>query len=302
MTALPVITSHPKTPGRRLPPWLKRPLPSDRFAHTRSIIADSGVATVCSEARCPNLSECWSRGTATFMILGDRCTRRCEFCAVATAKPDPPSEDEPERLAEAIARLDLQHVVITAVARDDLPDEGASHFAQCIAAIRRRAPGVTIEILPADMHGRPELITILVEAGPEIFNHNLETVERLTPVVRRQARYQRSLDVLRLAGSMDANMITKSGIMLGLGETRAELVQAFADLRSADCDVLTMGQYLQPSADHAPVVRYYEPAEFDELADEARALGFRSVASGPFVRSSYNAAELFADIRKNRSN
>lgn len=292
--ALPVITDRLKPRGRRLPPWLKRPLPSDRFAHTRSIIDDSGVATVCAEARCPNLSECWSRGTATFMILGDRCTRRCGFCAVTTAKPNPPAEDEPERLAEAIGRLDLQHVVITAVARDDLPDEGASHFARCVGAIRRRAPGVTIEILPADMHGRPELISILVEAEPEIFNHNLETVERLTPVVRRQARYQRSLDVLRLARRMSADMITKSGIMVGLGETRAELLQTFADLRGADCDLLTIGQYLQPSADHAPVVRYYEPDEFDKLADDARTLGFRSVASGPFIRSSYHAAELFA--------
>ncbi len=202
--------------------------------------------------------------------------------------------DEPERLAEAIGRLDLQHVVITAVARDDLRDEGASHFARCVGAIRQRAPGVTIEILPADMHGRPELIAILVKAGPEIFNHNLETVERLTPVVRRQARYRRSLDVLRLVQRMAADMITKSGIMVGLGETRAELLQTFADLRDADCDLLTIGQYLQPSAVHAPVVRYYEPDEFDELADDARTLGFRSVASGPFIRSSYHAGELFA--------
>ncbi len=284
---------------RRLPPWLKRPVPSGDFAHTRRVIAASAVATVCQEARCPNLSECWSKRHATFMILGNKCTRACQYCAVQTARPEPPSEDEPVRLAEAVAQLGLRHVVLTAVARDDLEDEGAGHFARCVRAIHKRCPGTTVEVLPADFHARPECITTLCSAGPELYNHNIEMVERLTPTIRPQGKYRRSLDVLSLVKQIAPHLITKSGVMVGLGETVDELHQTFRDLRSVACEVLTIGQYLQPTLNgHAPVIRYYPPQEFDELAEYARNLGFVSVAAGPFVRSSYNAADVFEECRR----
>ncbi len=296
---LTVLSRGRERPGRRLPPWLKRPLPSGSFALTTAVVARSRVATVCQEARCPNLSECWSKRHATFMILGDRCTRRCHFCAVTTARPDPPEDDEPERLAEAVAELGLHHVVITAVARDDLPDEGAGHFARCVEAIHARSATATVEVLPADFHARRECIERLVAAGPELYNHNIETVERLTRAVRPQAKYRRSLAVLETVKTLDPRMITKSGIMVGLGETVEELHATFRDLRLAGVDVLTIGQYLQPTlTGHLPVQRYYTPAEFDELGAYARSLGFLSVASGPFVRSSYNAAEVFEESRR----
>lgn len=283
-------------PRRRLPPWLKRPLPTGDFAHTSRVVEESGVATVCQEARCPNLSECWSKRHATFMILGDKCTRRCHYCAVATARPDPPRAEEPDRLAEAVARLNLRHVVITAVARDDLGDEGAGHFARCVTAIHEQCPTTTVEVLPADFHARRECIAALCEAGPELYNHNLEMVERLTPRIRPQGKYRRSLEVLRIVKEIAPQMITKSGVMVGLGETMEELHCTFEDLRGAGCDVLTIGQYLQPTLDrHAPVARYYTPEEFERLGDYARSLGFVSVASGPFVRSSYNAADVFEE-------
>jgi len=297
MLELPVLTEPPPPGRRRLPPWLKRPLPGGDFSHTKRTVARSGVATVCQEARCPNLTECWSARTATFMILGDRCTRRCHFCAVTTARPHPPATDEPERLAEAVRELGLRHVVITAVARDDLPDEGAGHFARCVRAVRRRDPRVTVEVLPADFHARPECIETLCEAAPEIYNHNLETVDRLTRAVRPRAGYRRSLEVLRTVKRLDPRLLTKSGLMVGLGETTDELLRAFADLRENGCDVLTVGQYLQPSPRHRPVDRFYRPEEFDELRHAAVALGFLSVATGPFVRSSYNAAEVFERTR-----
>jgi len=295
----PIQPSQRSNPTRRLPPWLKRPLPAGgRLAATRGVVAESGVATVCQEARCPNLTECWSHKTATFMILGDRCMRRCRFCAVRTARPEPPEADEPQRLAEAAAQLELRHVVITAVARDDLPDEGVSHFAACVRAVRRRVPAASIEVLPADFHARPECIATLCDAGPDVFNHNLETVERLTPIVRPRAGYRRSLKVLgRVKGSYP-NLPTKSGLMVGLGETEDELRQALVDLRGTGCDIVTIGQYLQPTPRHIPVARFYEPAEFERLADLARELGFRGVASGPFVRSSYNAGELYHHLRR----
>jgi len=267
---------------------------------TRRVIEDSGVATVCVEAKCPNLPECWSNKTATFMIMGDHCTRRCHYCAVSTAKPEPLEADEPTRLAEAVRELGLKHVVITAVARDDLADEGAAHYAECIRAVHREHPEATVEILPADMHARPELIRTLCEARPEIFNHNIETVERLTPVVRPQAKYHRSLDMLRIVREIAPHIITKSGVMVGLGESWGELIQTFRDLRAVDCDVLTIGQYLQPTADHAAIAKFYTPEEFDQLADEARALGFLAVYSGPFIRSSYNAGKLFEELQSRR--
>ncbi len=286
-------------PARRLPPWLKRPLPSGDFSQTKRVVADSGVATVCQEARCPNLTECWAKRHATFMILGDKCTRRCHYCAVTTARPDPPAVDEPDRLATAVAKLNLNHVVLTAVARDDLADEGAGHFAACVRAIREFCPTTTIEVLPADFHARPECIRTLCDAAPELYNHNIEMVERLTPKIRPQGKYRRSLEVLRLVKEITPQLMTKSGLMVGLGETTEELHQTFRDLRSVGCDVLTIGQYLQPTHEgHAPVARFYPPEEFDELGDCARSLGFVSVASGPFVRSSYNAAEVFEESRK----
>ncbi len=272
------------------------------FSHTKQVVADSGVSTVCTEARCPNLTECWAKRHATFMILGDRCTRRCHFCAVTTARPEPPAADEPDRLADAIARLGLVHVVITAVARDDLKDEGAGHYARCVEAVHDRCPNTSVEVLPADFHARYECVKTLCDAGPQLYNHNIETVERLTRSVRPQARYHRSLEVLRLVKEIAPHVVTKSGIMVGLGETTDELLRTFADLREVGCDVLTVGQYLQPTRDgHLPVQRYYPPEEFDELAKAARGLGFLSVASGPFVRSSYNAAEVFAETRRRGS-
>ncbi len=296
---LTVLPAGGRDSQRRLPSWLKRPLPSGDFAHTREVVAESGVATVCQEARCPNLSECWSKRHATFMILGDRCTRRCHYCAVETARPDPPAADEPDRLGEAVARLRLNHVVITAVARDDLKDEGAGHFAQCVRAIHERSAGTTVEVLPADFHARRECVEALCAAGPELYNHNLEMVERLTPEFRPQGKYRRSLEVLRVVKEVAPQMLTKSGLMVGLGETVDELKQSFADLRAVDCDVLTVGQYLQPTLErHAPVARYYRPDEFEALAAFARGLGFVSVAAGPFVRSSYNAAEVFEESRR----
>ncbi len=298
MSDPPVLDNKDRRPGRRLPAWLKRPLPiGGAMAGTRRIVADSGIATVCEQARCPNLTECWSHRTATFMILGDRCTRRCRFCAVETARPGPPSPDEPARLAEAVAELGLRHAVITAVARDDLPDEGAGQFAACVRAVRERIPTTTVEVLPADLHARPELVDTVCDARPHVYNHNIETVERLTPIVRPQARYRRSLEVLRQVKERHPAITTKSGLMVGLGESLEELRQTLADLRAAGCEIVTIGQYLQPAPEHAPIARFYEPAEFDALADLSRQLGFTGVASGPFVRSSYNAAEVFERTR-----
>jgi len=306
LSSLPVLPSSNACssnvpPGRRLPPWLKRPLPTAGMSFTRRVVGASHVATVCEEARCPNLTECWSHGTATFMILGDRCTRRCKFCAVQTARPEPPAADEPDRLAEAVAELGLRHVVITAVARDDLADEGAGQFAACVRAVRARMPEATIEVLPADFHARRECIATLCDAGPDVYNHNIETVERLSPTVRPQARYRRSLDVLRIAKELRPDIPTKSGLMVGIGETPDEIRRTLADLREVDCDVVTIGQYLAPSSSHAPVVRFYTPEEFEALADEARSLGFAGVASGPFVRSSYNAGDVYDRYRRLRA-
>ena len=295
------IAADAPAPGRRLPSWLKKALPTgDVLLQTRQVVAQSGVATVCEEAKCPNLMECWSKRHATFMILGDKCTRRCHFCTVETARPAPPEADEPMRLATAVAALGLRHVVITAVARDDLPDEGAGHFAECVREIRRLLPSCIIEVLPADFHGREPLVRMLCEAGPDIYNHNQETVERLSPRIRPAARYRRTLDVLRTVKRFAPQAFTKSGLMVGLGETRAELNQTMRDLRDANVDILTVGQYLRPSEQQVPVERYVPPAEFEEIAAEARAMGFRSVACGPFVRSSYNAADVYAAIDQRR--
>lgn len=293
-TSLPVVGAADK-PQRRLPPWLKRPLPTRDMLDTRKLVNGLNLNTVCVEARCPNLTECWSRGTATFMILGDECTRRCGFCAVSTKKPLPPEPDEPERMAKAARHLGLRHVVITSVARDDLADEGAGHFAACIRETRAALPESTIEVLVPDFHGRRELIEIVCDARPEVYNHNIETVRRLQKMARPAARYERSLGVMTTVKDIDPAIRTKSGIMVGLGETRDEIIETLRDLVAAGCDMLTIGQYLRPGEHYLPVERFYPPAEFDELADVAKELGFAAVASGPFVRSSYFAETLFAD-------
>jgi lipoic acid synthetase len=290
--AAPVTHSAGTTPGRRLPEWLKRQIPiAGGVGFTRDLIAELGLATVCESARCPNRSECWTRRTATFMILGDVCTRPCGFCAVKRGRPGPLEDDEPERLAEACRRLGLRHVVITSVTRDDLPDQGAEHFRRCVLAVRCRMDA-TIEVLTPDFDGRVALIDIVLSARPEVFNHNMETVARLQQHVRRKSQYALSLGVLAHVKRARPEIRTKSGLMLGLGETQVEVLETLADLRSAGCDLLTLGQYLQPSPRHLPVARYIPPAEFDELGQMARSLGFIDVASGPFVRSSYHAAEM----------
>lgn len=278
----------------RKPPWIKVRLPNNPvFWSTKALVADLRLHTVCEEAQCPNRWECWSQGTATFMIAGDRCTRACGFCAVKTAKPFALEADEPDRVAAATKRMRLKHVVITAVARDDLADGGAEHFARTIEAVRRANPGIVIEILVPDFNGKDDAIATVMAAGPHIFNHNLETVERLTKLVRSRAMYRRSLHVLRRAKEMAGGRVTtKSGLMLGLGETEGEIFQAMDDLREADVTVLTLGQYLRPSPKHLPVVEYIHPDVFGFYREVAERKGFRHVASGPLVRSSYHAADF----------
>jgi len=266
---------------------------TDRFANTRALLEELKLHTVCQSAMCPNHWECWSKGTATFMIAGDRCTRACGFCAVTTARPFPLEADEPSRVAEATRRMRLKHVVITAVARDDLPDGGASHFRATIAAVRTLNPDTVIEVLTPDFNDKDESIDAVLAAQPHIFNHNLETVRRLTPAVRSRATYDRSLSVLGKVKSKGGNSVyTKSGLMLGLGETEHELRTALEDLRRVGCDILTLGQYLQPTLKHLPVVEYVSPARFEAYGEQARAMGFVHVASGPMVRSSYHAEEF----------
>jgi len=280
------------------PSWIKVRLPSNPvFWSTKALVSDLKLHTVCEEAQCPNRWECWSQGTATFMIAGDRCTRACGFCAVKTAKPFALEADEPDRVAEATKRMKLNHVVITAVARDDVKDGGAEHFARTIEAVRRENPGIVIEILVPDFNGKDDALATVMAARPHIFNHNLETVERLTPLVRSRAQYHRSLHVLKRAGEMsEGRVATKSGIMLGLGETETEIFQAMDDLRDAGVTVLTMGQYLRPSEKHLPVVEYVHPDRFAFLKDLAERKGFRHVASGPLVRSSYHAADFKPEL------
>ena len=276
----------------RKPDWIKVRFPSSPVFHsTKSLISDLRLVTVCEEAQCPNRWECWSAGTATFMIAGERCTRACGFCAVATAKPFALDSDEPARVAEAIRRMKLRHVVITSVARDDLKDGAADHFAQTIRAIREVNPAVVVEVLTPDFKGQEDSLQIVAAAAPNVFNHNIETVERLTPVVRSRAKYRLSLQVLKRMKEIAPNQVTKSGIMLGLGEREEEILQTFDDLRSVDVQVLTVGQYLRPSPNHLPVVEYVPPAKFEEYREVALSKGFEHVSSGPLVRSSYHAAE-----------
>ncbi|MGA9779090.1 MAG: lipoyl synthase [Verrucomicrobiia bacterium] len=281
-------------PRPRLPDWLRFNLPqSDSFTRTRGLLDELKLHTVCESARCPNHWECWSKGTATFMIAGDRCTRACGFCAVSTSKPLPLEADEPLRVAEATRRMRLRHIVITAVARDDLADGGANHFRQTVEKVRELNPGIVIEVLVPDFNDHDESIEAVLTANPHIFNHNLETVRRLTPDVRHRATYDRSLSVLQKVKARRGNTIyTKSGLMLGLGETEEELRTAMCDLREAGCDILTLGQYLQPTLKHLPVIEFITPEKFAEYKIRAGEMGFVHVASGPMVRSSYHSDEF----------
>jgi lipoic acid synthetase len=289
-----LMTAENTSPRVRLPEWLRIKLPqSNSYFQTRALLDDLRLHTVCESAKCPNHWECWSKGTATFMIAGDHCTRACAFCAVKTAKPLALEADEPMRVAEATRRMKLNHVVITAVARDDLKDGGAAHFRQTIDAVRQLNPGIVVEVLVPDFNDNDAALETVIEASPEIFNHNLETVRRLTPSVRSRATYDRSLTVLQKVKARSGDRIhTKSGIMLGLGETEVELLTAMRDLRAANCDILTLGQYLQPTRAHLPVLEYVTPQKFQEYGAMARDMGFVHVASGPMVRSSYHADEF----------
>ncbi|MFV0444699.1 MAG: lipoyl synthase [Planctomycetaceae bacterium] len=284
-------TAIPTSERRRLPSWLKRPLPSAEMSFTNNVIEDLRLETVCESAKCPNRTECWSQRTATFMILGNVCTRPCGFCSVPRGKTETVEADEPERVAEAARRLGLKHVVITCVTRDDLPDGGAEHFYRCVLAVREQT-GAAVEVLTSDFKGNRAAISRVIESQPDVFNHNTETVPRLYDRVRRNAEYQRTLDLLQQVKDEAPTMPTKSGLMLGLGETLDEVLDVAADLRRAGVDMLTIGQYLQPSPTQLPVERFIPPEEFDEIGRLCRQLGFSMVASGPFVRSSYHAEEM----------
>ena len=281
-TAVPIDRSRPE--------WLKVPLPTGpTYENLRRLMRSKELHTVCEEAHCPNMAECWGAGTATFMILGDTCTRSCGFCAVKTGRPGVVDADEPQRVGEAIAQMALGHAVVTSVNRDELPDGGAEIFAETIREIRRQSPSTTVEVLIPDFVGRPESLDAVLAARPEILNHNVETVPRLYPRVRPQARYERSLEVLRRTKQRAPDLVCKSGIMVGLGETRDEVVATMRDIASQGTDILTVGQYLRPSPVHLPIERYWTPSEFDELRDTGMTMGFRHVEAGPLVRSSYHA-------------
>jgi lipoic acid synthetase len=284
------------TPLRRHPEWIKARVPSGpNYTELKGLLRGLNLNTVCEEAHCPNIGECWDQRTATIMILGDTCTRACGFCAVKTGRPTWFDEDEPRRVAQALSTLGLEHVVVTSVARDDLPDGGAHVFADTIRQLRDACPGMGVEVLIPDFNGMEDPLRDVMKAGPDILNHNLETVERLQKPVRKRARWDRTLSVLERAKVYAAeygHMVhTKSSLMVGLGETRDELSAAFRALRDVDCDILTIGQYLRPSAQHLPLQRYYHPDEFAEMKSEALALGFKHVESGPLVRSSYHARD-----------
>jgi lipoic acid synthetase len=267
------------------------------FAQVHDLVGRMGLHTVCRSARCPNIHECWGRGTATLMILGNLCTRACRFCAVPAGRPRGLDEDEPRRVGEAVRHMDLTHAVLTSVARDDLPDGGAGIFAASIRAIRAAVPGATVEVLTPDFGGDEAAVQAVLDAGPDVFNHNVETVRRLQPAVRPQASYGRSLGVLAQAAARGGGLAVKSGIMVGLGETDAEVEETMADLGAAGCRLLTVGQYLQPSRNHRPVDRYVAPETFERYAAAARSMGFLGVASGPMVRSSYRAEALLRQAR-----
>lgn len=295
MLELPVIPSADLDSRRRLPRWLRRPMPQAGMQFTTDVIADLRLETVCESAKCPNRTECWSQQTATFMILGNVCTRPCGFCSVPKGKTEAIQIDEPVRVAEAARRMGLRYVVITSVTRDDLPDGGAEHFHRCVREVRESI-GAQVEVLTPDFRGNRAAIHRVIESRPDVFNHNTETVPRLYDRVRRNANYQRTLDLLAQVKHEAPDIPTKSGLMLGLGETLDEILEVCADLRSVGCEMITLGQYLQPTPQHLPVERYLPPEEFDEIGRLVRGLGFRMVASGPFVRSSYHAGEMAATV------
>jgi lipoyl synthase len=293
------MTIQPVSPSRRIPEWIKvRVHEGEDYRELKELVRSQRLHTVCEEAQCPNIYDCWSRRTATFMILGDVCTRACRFCAVTSGRPTELDIGEPVRVAESIAQLGLRHAVITSVDRDDLRDGGAEIFARTIRAVRRRSPDTSVEVLTPDFQGDREAIRTVVEARPDIFNHNTETVPRLYARIRPKAVYANSLALLRYVKELAPQMVTKSGVMVGLGEETEELLQVFRNMREHSIDVLTIGQYLRPSAKHAEVVRYYPPEEFRELKRAAEAMGFAHVESGPLVRSSYHADEQIPSRRK----
>jgi len=282
-----------------LPSWLKVKAPNmDKLSEIDSTLRKGSLNTICESALCPNLGECFSRKTATFLIMGNSCTRSCRFCAVQGGQPEKLSDEEPARLAEAVRSLDLDYVVVTSVTRDDLPDGGAKHFAATIKAIRHLNKNIPIEVLIPDFQGSKEALLTVTEAVPAVINHNLETVLRLYSKVRVGADYHRSLELLRLTKTINPQLLTKSGLMIGLGETESEIMNALFDLKSAGCDLLTIGQYLAPSSEHEPVARYYTPEEFAAIQKEASSLGFRKVICGPLVRSSYHAKEAYSSDYK----
>jgi lipoic acid synthetase len=284
------------------PDWIRVKAPtSPEYAETKRIVRERGLVTVCEEAACPNIGECWKKKHATMMILGAVCTRACSFCNVATGMPDKLDPHEPEKVADAAAAMGLQHVVITSVDRDDLDDGGAAHFARVIRALRERCPGTTIEVLTPDFLRKDGALEIVVAAKPDVFNHNLETVPRLYPTIRPGARYFHSLRLLQRVKELDPTLFTKSGLMVGLGENRLEIMQVMDDMRSAEIDFLTIGQYLQPTPKHAALDRFVPPAEFDEYAAIAKSKGFLLVASSPLTRSSYHADRDFAALRDARA-
>ena len=287
--------SDQPAPHRRLPPWLKVRMPGGaNYLQIRDLLRNSDLHTVCEEARCPNIGECWERRSATFMILGDICTRRCHYCAVTTGRPVGLDLMEPQRLAQTVAHLGLTYCVVTSVNRDDLADGGAFIFAQSIKEIHRQVPGCKVEVLTPDFAGSQAALEKVVSAQPEVFNHNIETCRRVFHSVRPRGDYDLSLDLLRQVKTLDPRMATKSGIIIGMGEEWDEIVETMEDLRRARCDLLTIGQYLRPSLKHIPVSRFYTPDEFNRLGDIGRSLGFKHVASGPLVRSSYHADEQHA--------
>jgi lipoic acid synthetase len=283
---------------RSKPRWLVREIPRGRrIFEVQTLLSDLGLNTVCHFAKCPNRGECFSKGTATFLIMGNVCTRNCRFCAISHGVPWPLAEDEPARIAEAARRLHLNHVVVTSVTRDDLPDGGAHHFARTIEALRSIRRDIVVEVLTPDFQGLRENIMTVIEAGPDIFNHNVETVPRLYPSARPEASYALSLEVLGEVKKCNGDRYTKSGLMLGLGETRDEVVSVMRDLRGAGCDIVTIGQYLQPSRDHLEVHEYVHPEVFEAYKQTGEEIGFRFVASAPYVRSSYNASAFFEGCR-----
>ena len=276
----------------KLPPWLKVTMPgSPRYLELKQLMRGNRLHTICEEAHCPNIGECWDRGSATFMILGEICTRRCHYCAVTTGRPQGLDLNEPGRLAETVKRMGLRYCVITSVNRDDLADGGAFIFAACIKRIRQESPGCKVEVLIPDFGGSREALARVMDAGPDVLNHNIESTRSIFPRVRPKGNYQRSLDLLADAKELDPAAVTKSGIIVGMGEKMAEVVETMKDLRDVDCDLLTIGQYLRPSARHIAIDRFYHPDEFAELARVGEEMGFKHVASGPLVRSSYHADE-----------